>query len=148
MIAELAIANAAYKTIKASLVAGRELHAVGVELAAYFGAKSELSKKVESSSKHKSEIEEFFALEELKVKEAELKQWMIYCGRGGLWDDWINFQAQCARDRKDAVRDEAIRKQKRYNALQANLKTGIKAGFIILIIMGALFGVAFHFYEK
>ena len=148
MIAEIAIATAAYKTIKAGLMAGKELYDVGDQLADYFGAKSSLAKTVEHSSKPKNEMKEFFELEKMRAQEAELKQWMIWQGRPGLWDDWIAFQANCAVERKEAIKDDAIRKRRRNNAIQANLKTGIKAGLILLIIMGALFGVAFYFYDR
>ena len=148
MLAEIAVATAAYKTIKAGLMAGKELYDVGDQLADYFGAKSSLAKTVEYSSKPKNEMKEFFELEKMRAQEAELKQWMIWQGRPGLWDDWLNFQNQCTRDRKEAIQDEKLRIRKRNNAIQANLKTGIKAGLILLIIMGALFGVAFHYYDR
>jgi hypothetical protein len=148
MLAEIAIATASYKTIKAGLEAGKELYDLGEHLVKYFGAQSAIAKTVEYSTKPKDELDEFFALEKMRAQEAELKKWMIWQGRPGLWDDWINFQNQCTRDRKEAVRQEAVRKQRRYNALQATAVAGIKAGLILLIIMGALFGVAFYFYDR
>jgi hypothetical protein len=148
MLAEIAVATAAYKTIKAGLMAGKELYDLGDQLTQYFGAKSSLAKTVEYSSKPKNEMQEFLELVKMKAQEKELRDWMIWQGRAGLWDDWIAFQANCAVERKEAIKDEAIRKQRRYNALQANLKTAIKAGLILLIIMGALFGVAFYLYDR
>jgi hypothetical protein len=148
MLAEIAVATAAYKTIKAGLVAGKELYDVGDQLVQYFDAKSAIAKKVEYSSKPRNEMREFIELEKMKVQEKDLETWMKWHGRPGLWDDWLNFQNQCTRDRKEAIQDEKLRIRKRNNAIQANLKTGIKAGLILLIIMGALFGVAFYLYEK
>jgi hypothetical protein len=145
MIAEIAAANAAYATIKAGLKAGKELYDVGDQLAKYFGAKSSLAKTVEHSSKPKNEMQEFFELEKMKAQEKELREWMIWCGRPGLWDDWIRFQAQCSRDRKEAIKDEEIRVHRRNRKIQSMLKTVAKAGIIVIIIMGAVFGVAFHF---
>ena len=60
----------------------------------YFDNKSELAKRVESSSGPKNELEEFLALEKIKSQEAELKTFMIYCGRAGMWNDWQSFQAE------------------------------------------------------
>jgi hypothetical protein len=148
MLAEIAVATAAYKTIKSGLMAGKELYDVGDQLTKYFGAQSSLAKKVEYSSKPRNEMEEFFALEKMKAQEKELREWMIWYGRAGLWDDWVRFQANCATERKEAIQDEKIRIRKRNSAIQSTVGTGIKAGLIILIIMGALFGVAFHFYER
>ena len=45
------------------------------------------------------------ALEELRQKEEELKQIMIYVGRPGLWADWQKFQAQARKARRDARKD-------------------------------------------
>jgi hypothetical protein len=148
MLVEIAVATASYNTIKAGLMAGKELYDVADQLVKYFGAKSALAKKVEYSTKPRNEMEEFFALEKMKAQEKELKEWMIWQGRAGLWDDWIRFQANCAIDRKDAIQNEKIRIRKRNNAIQSNIGTGLKALVIIIIIMGALFGVAFHFYER
>ena len=49
-----------------------------------------------------SDIEEFIALETLKSKE-ELKQYMIYCGRPGLWHDWIKFQGNARKERQKQI---------------------------------------------
>ena len=42
------------------------------------------------------------ALEQLKQKEEELKQIMIYAGRPGLWADWQKFQAEARKSRRYA----------------------------------------------
>jgi hypothetical protein len=148
MLAEIAVATAAYKTIKAGLMAGKELYDVGDQLVKYFDAKSAIAKTVEHSSKPRNEMREFMALEKMRVQEKELREWMIWQGRPGLWDDWVRFQANCATDRKDAIKDEKIRIRKRNNAIQSNVTTGIKALVIILLIMGALVGVALYFHER
>ena len=144
MLVELAAANAAYATIKASIGAGRELVDCAGALGQYFAAKSELAKRVESKSGPKNELEEFLALEKLRHQEAELRQFMIYCGRGGMWEDWQQFQAQAARDRKEAVKVEARRKYLRGQALQENINLGIKVFGILFVVLAALFGVAIY----
>ena len=134
MLAELAIANAAYKTIKASISAGKELHAVGMELSTYFGAKADLAKKVETSNKPKSKLDEFMALETLRFQEQELKQLMIYGGRAGLWDDWLLFQATAARERKQEARDIAKLKQRRMPLYRQTLKQVLKLVLYSLLL--------------
>jgi hypothetical protein len=32
---------------------------------------------------------------------------MIYCGRGGLWDDWLQFQAEAKRKREAEAKAQA-----------------------------------------
>jgi hypothetical protein len=110
----------------------------------YFDNKSALAKRVESSSGPKNELEEFLALEKIRAQEAELKQFMIYCGRAGMWNDWQAFQAQAARNRKDAVKAKAKAKYQRQKDLEENIALMSKVMGILLVIMAALFGVALY----
>jgi hypothetical protein len=110
----------------------------------YFDNKSALAKRVESSSGPKNELEEFLALEKIRAQEAELKQFMIYCGRAGMWNDWQAFQAQAARNRKDAVKAKAKAKYQRQKDLEENIALMSKVMGILLVIVAALFGVALY----
>jgi len=38
-------------------------------------------------------------LERLKKQEEWIREWMIYAGRPGLYDDWLKFQSECKRMR-------------------------------------------------
>jgi hypothetical protein len=38
-------------------------------------------------------------LEKLKKQEEWIREWMIYAGRPGLYDDWLKFQSECKRQR-------------------------------------------------
>jgi molecular chaperone GrpE (heat shock protein) len=111
MIAELAAANAAFDVIKQTLANGREIYEAGEALAQYFGLKNEIQKKAHQHG-YKSDIAAFMAAEELAAKEIELKEMMIYQGRGGMWDDWLRFQAEIKRSREEA---EAEERRAKYN---------------------------------
>ena len=100
MLAELAAANAAFDVIKQTLANGREIYDAGEALAKYFGLKAEIAKKAHQHG-YKSDIAAFMAAEQLNAKEAELKEMMIYQGRGGMWDDWVRFQAEMKRSRDE-----------------------------------------------
>ena len=112
MIAELAAANAAFDVVKQTLANGREIYEAGEALAQYFGLKSEIQKKAHQHG-YKSDIAAFMAAEELAAKEAELKEIMIYQGRGGMWDDWLRFQADIKRSREEAEAEERRAKYER-----------------------------------
>jgi hypothetical protein len=144
MLAELAAANAAYQVIKTTLANGGELMSAGQHVAKFFESKEELQKTVnKKGGKKKSELEEFLALEELKAKEEELKQWMIYSGRPGLHTDWINFQVQRARERKEEQRKkmrEKIERQERWAEI------GAAFGIGLLIILGILASFAIGYF--
>ena len=104
MLAELAAINAAYGVIKEVVGNGQELYAAGQHIAQFFNTKYELQKKLnEKPPDQRSQLEEFFALEEIKAREKELKDLMIISGRPGLWDDWLKFQADMARARREEI---------------------------------------------
>jgi len=111
MLAELAIATAAFKTVKSFISEGKELYDMGDQLLSYFDAKHKLQKEVNNSNKSdKSDLEEFLALEKIKAQEDELRELMIYTGRAGMWQDWLKFQSAAAQKREEQ-RKEAIRKR-------------------------------------
>ena len=128
MIAELAAANAAFDVIKQSIQNGKEIYEAGEAVAEYFGLKTEIQKKAHEHG-YKSDLEAFMAAEQLKAQEEELKQMMIYQGRGGMWTDWLEFQAQMKRSREDEERQKRLAKQKRKEALK---NTVIIAGVVVL----------------
>ena len=109
MLVELAAANAAFAVIKEAVANAGDLMAAGQKVFEYFDAKAAIQRKANSKG-NRSDIEEFFALEQLKKQEEQLKQMMIYQGRPGLWYDWLKFQAQAARNREAAKRAEIARR--------------------------------------
>ena len=109
MLAELAIANSAFAIIKQTIANGQDLTRVAKQATSYFDSKSEIAKKAKKNGS-KSDMEAFMALESLKQQEEELRELMIYAGRANLYDDWLQFQADCKRKRRDE------QKQKMYKA--------------------------------
>ena len=111
MLAELAAANAAFAVIKNAVSNGRELSQYAHKIGEIVGAKESLQKKVnKKKAAHQStDFEEFMALERVKEQEDELKQIMIYCGRPGLWNDWVRFQVEARKARREA--EEASKKK-------------------------------------
>ena len=93
-------------------------------------AKEELQRKGQKKKKtgvNSSDLEEFMALEAIKQKEKELQQFMIYCGRPGLWQDWQKFQAQARKERR--VQEELARRRRR------EIMDALGLGFVSLIIV-------------
>ena len=105
MLVELAAANAAFAVIRETVNNGGDIMAAGAKLFTYFDNKTAIQKKAESSN----DMEAFAALEQLKNNEAELKRMMVYHGRAGLWDEWLEFQKQ-AKHKRIAAEKAAIRK--------------------------------------
>ena len=112
MLVELAAANAAFAVIKEAVSNGSDIMAAGQKLFDYFDNTSKIQKKAESDN----DMEAFAALEQIKNNEAELKRMMVYHGRAGLWEDWLNFKKEAKQKRiaaeKAAARKKAARIEK------------------------------------
>jgi hypothetical protein len=142
MLAELAIANAAFSVIKETIQNGGDILSAGQSLFNYFDNKAVIQKKAKEGGM-KSDLEEFMALEQLKKQEAELRQMMIYQGRGGLWDDWMQFQVEARKKREKAEAEAKLKRQKRIEALKTT-------GMVILLVMllgglGVIIGAIIYF---
>ena len=140
MLAELAAINAAYAVIKEVVSNGRELGECAGQLGNFFDGKRKLEKKViETPANERSRLEEFFALEEVRRKERELKDYMLVAGRPGLWDDWVKFQkmhAQMELAAAQARRRAEIEAAQR----QEEITLMICIGILFVMFAGGLFG--------
>jgi hypothetical protein len=141
MLAELMIANQAFAVIKEAVQHSGDIMAAGDALFKYFDSKAELQRKAnEKGGSRGSDLEEFMALEKLKQQEEELKQMMIYSGRGGLWDDWLAFQVKVKKKREADKRQKVLKRQRMIDRIK-------DIGMIILIVvllggLGIIIGAA------
>lgn len=135
MLAEIAAANAAFAVIKAALANGKELHQLGGRVFDYFDNKAKIQEKATQKGGG-SDLEEFMALENLKQQEEELRERMIYAGRPGMWTDWLKFQAQAARRRREEA--EAIARKKARRAAKIEQMAEYIAIAIASVILAAL----------
>ena len=135
MLAELAAANAAFAIIKKAVANTGDLAKAGKAISDFVIAKEELQRKGNKKKKsgvNSSDLEEFMALEKIRQHEEELKQFMIYCGRPGLWHDWQKFQAQARKERR--VQEE-LAKRRRAEIMEA-LGLGAVALLISTMVAG------------
>jgi hypothetical protein len=134
MLAELAVANAAFAVIKEAVANSGDIMAAGESLFKYFDTKAEIQKKASAKGgSDRGDLEEFMALEQLKIQEESLREMMIYQGRAGLWTDWLKFQLEAKKKREAAEREKVLRKQR--------IIGRIKDGFMILLIVALLGGI-------
>jgi hypothetical protein len=108
MLVELAAANAAFAIIKEAVQNSGDLMNAGQAIFQYFDSKSAIQKKYEDKAKKagSTDIEEFFALEQLRKQETELREMMQWQGRAGMWTDWLEFQKQAKAKREEARKAE------------------------------------------
>lgn len=145
MLEYVAAANAAYAVIRKAVENGRELTSVGKQIATFTHATDDLSKHAHKkknsiwssfTGKDESDLEEFMALEELKQKENELKQMMIYLGRPGLHSDYVRFCVEARKRRQEAAKEKERSRAAFMEGLQ-NWTVGI---IVFALLAGVLVG--------
>ena len=152
MLLELAACNAAFAIIKEAINNSGEIVQAGKAVFDYFDNKAKIQEKVVNTPDHKrSDMEEFFALEELKKQEQELKEMFIYQGRPGLWDDWQSFQVKARQKREAEARQEIIERQKRKER-RDDIIQKILLGFwltvLSFVVTGMIVGAAWLYTMK
>ena len=134
MLLELAAANAAFAVIKEAVQNSGDIMNAGQALFQYFDNKDAIQKKANAKGgSDRGDLEEFMALEKLKQQEEELKQMMIYSGRGGLWQDWLKFQSDAKRKREEAEKQKRLRKQRIIGRIQ-----DIALIILIVVLLGGI----------
>ena len=144
MLAELAAFTAAAKTVSSAIQAGRSLTTVASSIGKMAESKDQLHTRLQkkkaspfkSSVEH--EIEEFMALEEVREREEDLLKLMVYTGRPGLKDDFIKFQAEARRQRKEAIKEAERQREARVEMLTT--------GILILMSVGSIVGLFVYVY--
>ncbi len=134
MLAELALANAAFSVIKEAVSNSGDIMNAGQALFQYFDNKAVIQKKASSKGgSDRGDLEEFMALEQLKKQEEELREMMIYQGRAGLWTDWLKFQLEAKKKREEAERQRVLKRQRIIDRIKDIAMIGL-----IIILLGGL----------
>ena len=120
MIAELAAFNAGFAVVKQFVANGRDLGDAMGAIGQMVGAKEELLRRGQKKKKSvlsvlggktENDFEEFMALEKIKQIEKDLTSMMKLYGRPGLHDDWIRYQAEARKQRRQQALEEKKRKE-------------------------------------
>jgi hypothetical protein len=134
MLAELIIANQAFAVIKEAVAHSGDLMAAGDALFKFFDSKAELQKKAKASNgSDRGDLEAFMALEQIRKNEEELREMMIYQGRGGLWTDWLKFQLDAKKKRESAERERILKRQRLIGRIK-----DIAMIILIIVLLGGL----------
>lgn len=140
LIAELAAFNAGFAVVKQFVANGRDLSDAMGAIGQMVGAKEELQKRGEKKKKSvlsilggktENDFEEFMALEKIKQIEKDLTSMMKLYGRPGLHDDWIRYQAEARKRRRQQALEEQRRKEQMWEYIGWCLAaTIVLAGFV------------------
>ena len=139
-IAAIKIANEAIGAIKEFAGHVESVGQMGKDLTKLADAKDELEKSAKDG-----DMEAFWALEDIKRHEMEVKNMFIYQGRPGLWDDYCKFIANRKELRRKAQEREKAKRLARKKAIKSGLVIGTVVvgsvtliGTIILMLMWIL----------
>jgi len=134
-IAAIKIANEAIGAIKEFAGHVESVGQMGKDLTKLADAKDDLEKSAADG-----DMEAFWALEDIKRHEAEVKNMFIYQGRPGLWDDYCKFIANRKELRRKAAEREKAKKLARKKAIKDGLivTAGLLGGITVIGVAGLL----------
>jgi hypothetical protein len=138
MLAELAIANAAFEVIRTAVSNGKEVWELGDHLSKFSDAGREIDLKAKLAKKgsdQESDLEVFMAQEAMRNKRDQLKELMVRT-RHMMWDDFLRFEGEQQKARVKARRAEELAKVKRTELIM----TLIAWAVAFVIIAGSLIG--------
>jgi hypothetical protein len=125
-IAAIKIANEAIGAIKEFAGHVESVGAMGKDLTKLADSKAELEKAAKDG-----DMEAFWALEDIKRHEAEIKRQFIYAGRPGLWEDYCTFIANRKQLRENARKREAAEKARKKKLIKdIILGTAVTVGIL------------------
>ena len=136
-IAAIKIANEAIGAIKEFAGHVESVGAMGKDLTKLADAKDELEKNAKNG-----DMEAFWALENIKKHETDLKNMFIYSGRPGLWTDYEKF----IENRKYLREQEKKRVETKRLAKRKAIKTGLTIVGVSLLVLTAVGGVILMVY--
>ena len=134
MLAELAIANAAFSVIKQTLSNGKEIADAGSALTNYFGASQSIQQKAKMGTG--DVLAAYQAKQAIERQEKEL-EWML--NKQGImgYYKYCQFRDEFFEKQKD----EAVKKRVKAKKLQGNLEVGFIITFFAVVFIGAFVGV-------
>ena len=142
MLEMLMVANSAFAVIKQTLENGKELASAGNAISRFVSAEDKLQQDLHKKrnsiwtnllGRTDNDLEEFMALEQIRVKNEKLREYMQLYGRAGLWTDYQQYCAEARKQRKEARIKAEKRKQQ--------IKDTILKVILVILITALLSGV-------
>ena len=152
MLEMLMVANSAFAIIKQTLENGKDLSSAGSAIANFVGAEEKLQQDLHKKKnsiwtnflgKTDNDLEEFMALESIRVKQEKLREYMQLYGRANLYKDYVQFCADARVSRKEA----RVKQQKRREYIR-DMALKIILGILIATVLTGVIGVLFIVAKK
>jgi len=144
VLAEIAIANAIWKTLSTALKNGKQLYEVGGQVNDYLSATQKVKEKAGDASSRGTALEAYQFEEQQRVQRSQL-EFHLKKSRLGGWSDFVKFEAEWHRKRKEEEQSKRNARIRRNNKLQNDVALAMKVFGILVVIMAALFGVAVYY---
>ncbi len=137
MLAELAIANAAFKIIKATVNNGQDVMNAGAAITKYFGASQAIEQKAKLGTG--DVLAAYQAKQAIERQEKEL-EWML--NKQGLlgYYKYCQFRDEFRKKQKAESKNRKVRQAK----INSNINDGLIAMGIVIAIIAAAFGVVWY----
>ena len=143
MLAEIAIANAIWKTLSTALKNGKQLYEVGGQMSDYLSATQKVKEKAGDANSRGTALEAYQFEEQQRVQRSQL-EFHLKKSRLGGWSDFVKFEAEWHRKRKEEEKAKVNARIRRNNKLQNDVALAINIGICMIIGLGILFGVAIY----
>ena len=143
MLMEIAAANAIWKTLSTCLKNGKQLYEMGTQVSEYLSATQKVKEKAGDSSSRGTALECFQYNEQLRIQREQL-EYHLKKSRLGGWSDFVKFEAEWHRQRKEEEQEEVRKRARRRKAIDRNITEALKAMGILVMVMGVAFGVAIY----
>lgn len=120
MLEMLVAANSAFAIIKKTIENGKEIASAGSAISKFVQAEDQLQQDLHKKrnsvwtnflGKSDNDLEEFMALEQIRAKKEQLREFMQLFGRPGLYADYMKYCAEARRSRKEAADKRAKKKR-------------------------------------
>ena len=143
MLEMLMVANSAFAIIKQTLENGKDIASAGSAISNFVGAEEKLRQDLHKKrnsiwtnmlGKQDNDLEEFMALEQIRVKQEKLREYMQLYGRANLYKDYVQFCADARKARKEAM----IKQQQRIDYIKDMIMKIILGILITALLAGVV----------
>jgi hypothetical protein len=143
MLIEIAAANLAFKTVSTLLKNGKQLYQIGSQMNDYLSASQKVKDKAGDANSRGTALEAYQFAEQERVRRSQL-EFHLKKSRLNGWSDFVKFEAEWHRQRKEEEKEKINARIRRNNKLQKDISLAINIGICMIIAMGLLFGIAVY----
>ncbi|MDA9550208.1 hypothetical protein N9Q02_00860 [bacterium] len=137
MLAELAIANAAFAVIKTTLANGKEIADAGSALTKYFGASQSIQQKAKMGTG--DVLAAYQAKQAIEKQEKEL-EWMLNKQSIQGYYKYCQFRDEFFRKQKALAVKQRVRAKK----IKSNVETGFLVTLLTVLFLAAFVGMLIY----